>query len=195
MLWSQGEAFWCLCLAPISAAPLPSSAAKGSSAPAVGVSRAQNGTNQGHKGPAGRSQAGDEPRNLWQAWCLDLQLQRLSVTRNVMAKTWWVGRWSELSQVSSQTPATPDQPLSEFMNKKIPSFPLHMYLQGRRKPNLCTVGLHLRSAALDLSWMTKKGQAGCPSLYIAKMRRQWTWTLFCFCSLCLTQAFIFRDLS
>lgn len=180
---------------------MPSLAAKGSAAPAGVMPRAQDGTNQGFCGAqgqqAGPSQGTCDRLRAWICSC--------SSRGSVLPGLSWPGhgrwgRWSELSQVSSQTPAMPNHPVFESGRKRCPHFP--SICTCSKGGSLICVQRGSTSAgqlwSQGLSWMANKGQAGCPSLHrwghLANMGRQLTCTLFCFCSLYLTQAFIFRDI-
>jgi len=43
------------------------------------------------------------------------QLERLSVPRRAVAGTWWMVRWTELSQAPSQPPAAQDRAVSKHV--------------------------------------------------------------------------------
>lgn len=132
-----------------------------------GLRMAQAKDSAGHKGQTGRSQAGDEPRHCDRhgAW-ICISGSRGLVFPGVSWATCggWAGEVSSASCHHRHQLHQITQCLSLWVKRK-PSFPLHMHLQERRKPNLCPVGLYLRWAALEpglvldgkwrASWMPK----------------------------------------
>lgn len=162
----------------------------------------------GHKGPAGRPPAKGPAGRPWavmsQGTCdrhdgwICSSSSRGSVFPRVSWPRWggWAGGMSSARCHHKHQLCQITQCLSLWANR-YPHFP--STCTCRKGGSLICVQRGSTSDeqlwSQDLSWMAKEGQVGCPSLTPAKMGRQWTYTLFCFCSLYLTQAFIFRDIS